>query len=504
MAFETNKFSVLKKKRLEKSQFSVECTLETNVDIEKVLSVCHTASVENVEMLNGTINFGGDLDVCVIFLSTDGQVGTINSTCPFSSKFEDASIKATDKANIRVCVDDYKIESVNGTNIKISFVCTQSGTLLMSKEVEHVENGDENSCVKEDETKVFTFVGQAKEVFAENMSFSIKEPIKKVVSTDSQATIKNVECGENFVSVSGDLTTRVLYLTEKDRFESAYILDGFKEEISMDGATKNSIAEGYAKVKTNQTKCEIDTLEKGVDLKFVVPIEVCVNVFEEKTESVLKDIYSTKNELSISTESFDMTEQFQEEFFEAKIDGTLSLDEDKPRVDKILFVGGNNLSTTNAYTKDGEVFVEGVARTNVVYLNDETNSLNSVVIEVPFVVSDKISTPCENPNVEVDVSIYDVDVVVKKGREFYFDAKLKVEANFDCDNVGAVISKIEKGAELEEKDCALELVFANAGQDAWDIAKTLKVNEETISLQNPNLKFPLERDENIVLFYQKR
>ena len=30
------------------------------------------------------------------------------------------------------------------------------------------------------------------------------------------------------------------------------------------------------------------------------------------------------------------------------------------------------------------------------------------------------------------------------------------------------------------------------------------VNEETINLQNPNLKFPLERDENIVLFYQKR
>ena len=504
MAFETNKFSVIKKKRLERSQFSVECTLDANADIEKILSVCHTANVENAEVLNGSINFSGNLNVCVIFLSTDGQVGTLNSSCPFSSKFEDSDISATDKVNIKVFVDDYKIESIGGANIKISFICTQSGTLLMTRDVCHVESGDENCCKKEDEIQIFTFVGQAKETFVENSSFSIKEQIKKIVSTDSQATIKTVECGENFVSVSGELTTRVLYLTEKDRFESAYISDGFKEEISLDGVSKNSVAEGYAKVKDGQMKCELETSEKGVELKFVVPVEVCVNAYEEKVQPVLRDIYSTKNELSISTESFDMSQQLSQDFFEAKIDGTLSLDEDKPRVDKILFVGGTNLSSLNAYTKDGEVFVEGVAKTNVVYLNDETNSLNSVVIEVPFVVSDKVSVSCENPNVEADVSVYDVDVVVKKGREFYFDAKLKAEANYDCENVEAVVSKIETGAELEEKDCALELIFANAGQDSWDIAKAIKVNEDIINLQNPNLKFPLEKDENIVLFYQKK
>lgn len=504
MAFETNKFSVIKKKRLEKSQFSVECTIDTNVDIEKILSICYTANVENVEILNGTINFGGNLDVCVIFLSTDGEIGTINSGCPFSSKFEDSQISVSDKANIKLNIDDCRVESVGGQTIKLSLVCTQIATLVTTKEVEHVESGDENSFQKEDEIKVFAFVGQSKETFVETSTLSIKEPIKRLISSDSQATIKSIECGENFVSVSGEVVSRVLYLTEKERFESAYIIDAFKEELAVEGATKESLAEGLAVVKQNQIKCEIETLEKGVDLKISIPVEICVNVFEEKSQEVLKDIYSTKNELKISTESFDMTEKLSNDFFEAKIDGALSLDEDKPRVDKILFVGGTNLSQTNAYVKDEEVFVEGICKTNVIYLNDETNSLNSVIVEVPFVVSEKANTSCENPVVEADISVYDVDVVVKKGREFYFDAKLKVGLSFDCEAVGAVVSKIEAGAELEEKDCALELVFASAGQDSWDIAKELKTSEEFVCLQNPELKFPLEKDENIVLFYQKK
>ena len=51
MAIETSKFCVVKKKRLEKSQFNVECNVSCESEIDKVLSVCHTAQVENAEIL---------------------------------------------------------------------------------------------------------------------------------------------------------------------------------------------------------------------------------------------------------------------------------------------------------------------------------------------------------------------------------------------------------------------------------------------------------------------
>lgn len=504
MSFEMNKFNVVKKKRLEKSQFNVECNVSTETEVDKILSVCHSAEVDSSEILNGEINYNGQIDLCILYLTADGEIGTTNCVCPFSSKFEDSDIVVGDKIGIRVAVEDYQVENSNGTNIKINCACMQMGVLISNREVGCAKTDDQNICLKEEDMFVETLVGEAKEVFSVESEVSIREPIRKVLLSDSQVTLKSVESGVNFVSVGGEVVTRILYLTEQDRFEVCYATEPFKEEVELEGVTRDSISEAEALVKKNSVKCEIEQLEKGVAIKITTPIAIKVISYQEKSEKVIKDVYSISNELEVTTESFDMTKQLQTEFFESKIDGTLTLDENSPRVDKILFVGGTNLSTTNAYLKNGEIVVEGVAKTNVAYLNDETNSLKSVVVEVPFVVSDKTNLNCEDVQVDADVHLLDVDVVVKKGREFYFDAKLKIKATFDCNQINAVISHINVANEYPEKDCAIELVYATQGQTAWDIAKSLKVKEESVYLQNPEVVFPLEKDENIIIYYQKR
>jgi len=244
--------------------------------------------------------------------------------------------------------------------------------------------------------------------------------------------------------------------------------------------------------------------DKGATIKFEVPVVLQVMAFTEKKELIIKDVYSICNELEVSTESFEMTNCSKTEFFETKIDGMLSIDESRPRVDKIMFIGGSNFFVSNSYVKNEELSVEGVVKTNVVYLNDETSSLQTAIVEVPFVINEKIKNACNSTNVSVDIVLEDVDVVVKKGREFYFDAKLKVKAEFDCDCMDAIISHIGISTEIPERECAIELVFASQGDTAWDIAKNMKVKETTILLQNPELSFPLEADENIIVFYQKQ
>ncbi len=503
MAFEINKFNVVKKKRLETSGFNVECNVATESEIDKILSVCHSATAENAEVLNGEVNYSGNIDVCILYSTVDGEIGTLNATCPFVSKFEDTAIQVGDKVGIDVNVEDCTVDSVANSNIKLTCACTQSGVLIKCNEVSNVTTGDENICLKEDEIFVNTLVGQAKEVFSVESEVSIKEPVQKVLLCDSQVSVKSVESGVDFVSVGGEVVSRILYLTEKDRFESCYVTENFKEEIELECVTREAISEAVACVKKSAVKCEIEEVEKGVNIKLVVPVEVKVTSYMEISQTVIKDVYSLNNELEVTTESFDMTKKTVGDYFESKIDGNLVLDSDKPRVDKIMFVGGSNLCLTNAYLKNGEVVVEGVTKTNVIYLNDETNSLHSVVIEVPFVVSDKASVDCETADVSAHAILHDVDVVVKKGREFFFDAKIKVHVDYDCEEISAVISKVDLASEYPERDCALELVFASQGQSAWEVAKNLRVSETTILLQNPDLIFPLEKDEGVIVFYQK-
>ena len=503
MAFETNKFNVVKKKRLEKSTFGVECNVECNVEIEKILSVCHTAQATDAEILNGVVNFAGYIELCILYLTVDGEIGTLNSSCPFTSKFEDDAICVGDKVGIKVEVEDYSVESVTSSNIKISCTCEQFCMLVFEREIETIGSSDEDICQKSDEILVNTLVGEAKETFDVESDFAIKEPVRKIICSDSQVTVKSVESGVNFVSVGGEVVTRLLYLTENDRFETSFVTENFKEEVELEGVTREAISEASACIRRSAVKCEMETLEKGVDVKVTIPVDIKVISYLEKSETVVKDIYSTKCELQVSTSSFEMTKTTSTELFEEKIDGALTLDEDKPRVDKLMFVGGSNMVVTNSYVKNGEVFVEGVTKTNVVYLNDETNSLNSVVVEVPFVVSDKADAS-DDTQVSVDAILTDVDVVVKKGREFIFDAKLKINVQYFSEEVGAVISDVQTSEEYGQRDCAIELVFAQAGQSAWDIAKAIKVKEETIIFQNPNLTFPLEQDENVVVYYKIR
>lgn len=502
MSVEVNKFSVVKKKRLEKSQFNVECNISVDFEIDKILSVCHTAQTETAEILNGVVNYSGILDICILYATADGEIGTINSNCSFSSKFEDSSIRVGDRIKIDVMVEDYQIDGVTTSNIKLNCACVQSGILISSREVDYVCSGDETMCIKDDEMMVDVLIGETREVVTVESECIIKEPVKKLLFTDSQASVKSVENGTNFVSVAGEVITRLLYLTEKDRFETCYVTENFKEELELEGVTRESVSDAVVAIKRSSVKCEVDSDEKGVNIKLTLPVEIKVTSYQEKPERVIKDIYSTAYNLEVSTQSFEMTKQYACEVFETKIDGTLTLDDDQPRVDKILFVGGSNLITTNSYLKNGEVFVEGVAKTNVVYLNDESGSIKGVTIEVPFVVSEKIGIG--EAEVCVNVTIYDVDVVVKKGREFYFDAKLKLNVSCDCEEIGAVISTVQTAGEYPERDCAIELVFANAGQTAWDIAKAVRVNEQTIMYNNPEINFPLEHDENIIVYYQKK
>ena len=503
MAFETNKFNVVKKKRLGKTQFNVECAIETNADVAKVLSVKYDAKADNIEVLNGEINVAGRIDFCVLFATPDGEIGTTNSACPFVTKIENGTIKLADKANINVEVVDYQIVDISDGIIRILCVCEQTCILIENEDVANVAINDDNVCAKKDEIVVNQFIGTATETFNVESQASIKEQIKRLIYADSDVALKNIECGNGFVAVAGEVVTKILYLSANDRFEICYTTEPFKQEIAFENVGENAVCEAKAQIKKQEVRYEVVESDKGVQINFDMPVEVEVFVYGETKQEIVKDLYSTTSELSVSTESFEMTKQLQTEFFETKIDGTLMLDENKPRVDKIMFVGASNLQITNAYVKDREVVVEGIAKTNVVYLNDEENSLNSVLMEVPFVVSDKTQLDCD-AQVQATATLYDVDVVVKKGREFYFDAKLKVAISCDCDVVAAVIARVDENEKYPEKDCAIELYCASAHDTAWDIAKAMRTKENVIFEQNPELTFPLNKDENVVIYYQKK
>ena len=502
MAFETKNFNVAKKLVLEKSELNVECNILLGDNVGKILATSVEANVNGNETLNGVVNYSGTIDTKIVFLNENGELNTVCNSCPFSSKFENDDIVTGQKAFLTVKVVDYSFENINGDSARLSVMLMQSGFVLSNKEVRTIASNDDNVCCKYDEIDVVKFLGTAQESFDTNLETNIRDKVKKLVLTECKVLLKSVESGVNFVSVNGEVVARVLYLNENDKFENGYIYDTFKEEVELDGVTRDSYIEGECAVKQEQVVTEIVNDERGDKLTVKVPIILNVFAYGQERLQVIKDLYSTKNGVNTTTQSFEMAKSNPLDIVEGKIYGTLTLDEDKPRVDKILFFGGNEVTVTNNYINDGEIFVEGIARTNVVYLNDEDNGWYSVQLDVPFTVSEKTDIQ-PGSILRVDAVLMDVDVSVKKGRELLFDAKVKASVNYTTCETSAVISEAFDSEEYPPKDYAMEVVFAKAGQDLWDIAKEMKVREEQLVAQNSNVAFPLQEDTSLILFYQK-
>lgn len=503
MAFERNNFEVAKKVALPKSELTVECNLAAGCNVAKILAVTAEACVHGKEVINGTVNYTGNIDTKVIFLTDENEINTIYNSCPFSSKFESEEISAGGVAAIKVEVMDFNSEILGGENLRVTAYLQQSGFVVSNNTVSSVRCEGDDVCYKNDDIEVIRFLGTACENVVNQSEVNLRDNIKKVLLTESKATVKNVESGVNFVSVSGEIVTRVLYLSENDKFESGYVYDTFKQEVELGGVNRDSLVEGEVSVCGEKVTTEIVQDERGGKFVVSVPVNVCVYAFSKEQISVVKDVYGTSCQINVVTESFNMTNVCPIELVEGKIEGSLVLEDDKPRVDKLLFNGGNSVTVTNSYLKDGEVFVEGIAKTTVVYLNDEDSSLHSVMLDIPFVLSDK--TSCENEGIlSVSAIVCDADVVVKKGREFYYDAKVKATVSCCCDLASGVITDAVKGEEYGEKDYAMEIVFASAGKELWDVAKSARVREEQIISQNPDIIFPVEKDTPLVLFYQRK
>lgn len=502
MAFLENNFLVASKIILDKKQFEVECGIDSGSAVKKVLTISCEPIVEGNEVVNGGITYSGFVDLRVIFENEEGEIDKASAICPFSSKFENEELCVGQVAEVKVKVVDFEVESVNGGDIRLLVTLEEGGFVFGNKEIRSISTDDENVCAREEDIKVIKYLSSASETFTLQSEINLRDKVKNLLASESNVCVKTVEGGTNFVTVSGQIISRVLYLSENEKFECGYVNDTFKEEIELDGVSRDSMVEGSTFVDMHKTQVEIVEDDKGCKIIISPVVTIMVHACIEEEVRVIKDLYCTKNELSISTQSFSNSIPCQTEVVEGKIEGSLSLDEDTPRVDKILFNGGNSIAITNAIVRDEHITIEGVARTTVVYLNDEANSLHSVQLDFPFSIEDKTNF-ADSDLITATIVMSDVDVVVKKGRDLFFDAKVKATINGCKNAVSGVISEVSEGEEYPEKDFAMEVVFAKTGEEAWDIAKRVKVKESQIISQNENVIFPLAEDTSLVLFYQK-
>lgn len=497
-----DKFLFAKRRKITTEQVVVECnvTLESGEELSKVLSVKGCANVDKPNFNGGEISASGKLVLNLIYLTADNLIGSQKSVCPFSLKTQK---DASGTVYARSKVIETTVESINASNVKVVSVVEVSLYEIKNEEMKMIASAGENVMTRESETKVTELVSQSTQQFTEENTFTTKERIKSILSSQSDVVIKDSQPGYNFISVQGDVITRLVYVVDdgRDKICSTYITNSFKQEFEVENVSKESSLEVFANVLCEGVLASIEENENETTVKVSVPVEVNMFAYNEKTITNIIDLYSITNEVQTTTESYTFNSIKECDYFESKIEGTMSLGDEYPRVDKLLAVTGEGFVDSNTYISDGEIVIEGVGYATLLYINDELSTINSVQIEFPFSVSEK--TNLTDAVTSVNITLTDIDAMVKKGREVFFDAKLKIEVCYYEEETGAVMTDLVLGENLSKRTHPIEIYFAHKGESLWDIAKSLKVKDSLIFEQNCTLTDPLEKDEKIVLYFQK-
>lgn len=469
-------------------------------NISKILSASASVAIENFEALLGEVSFSGEACLNIVYSLDDGTISNYRTCQEFSGKFENLAFDPSSLVRIIPNVLDVSIEKGKGNSIKVRISLENTFSVVKNQQINLCSNFDDTVFVKESQIELLKHEKRNCYNFVQTSIFETKLPVGRILNSTSSAIVSKAEALDGIVVFEGETITKLLYLTEDDRplLVSLVNKDMFREEVEDENATRENSVQGYA-VVGREIEENINAENKTIEIS--VPVKICYDLFEMNGIIVCDDAFSSEKEINLTTEAFISTELVKTEVFDNKIDGSVSLDENTLRIDKVLAVDGAYLTPQSEIYENGELQCEGIVHLNVIYINDEEENVNSVSIEIPYSFKEKLGDD-ENLRVRTNSQIVEIDATAKRGREIFVDGKIRTQVWLLKDKENAVVSEIVSGDKLAERDSAIEIYFADEGKTFWDVAKELHVSENELKQQNKEIVEPFATQEKIVYFEQ--
>lgn len=499
---QTNLINSTFRKNLDAIQNNVNLEITPEQNVAKILCSKADSKITSYEALNGELRFNGEVCFSVSFVNEMGEFFTVYEKESFNAKLLNENISVNFVPMFKTDVIELKVNSSNN-EIKLNSVVETFVSGIFTESVNYYVNNNENIITNSNFVNFNTLKLNDSLSFNFEESFNSKETVNKILFKNADVKILDYSLGTDYFTIEGLITVNIGMETGEENKKLCQYTNTykFKEELEKEGITK----EGYLILNSDVLNCEIgaeiESNEEENKINLSLPIGVNFAYLVPNTAEVVVDAYSLTNKLNLNIESFKIDGKNFVKHFNEKIDGQLVIDDEAPRIIKIIGYCGEGVTITNSFKDDDKLITEGIVSVNVIYLSEEENEiLNSVIIKVPFISENK----CEEINSEDELItaaiINEIDVKCKKGKEINIDVDLCILVNAFNSIEEMALTSVTEGEELTPKEACLQIYFARKGNSLWDISKGLTCKPEQILEQNPNILLPLENDEKIVYF----
>ncbi|MBR2968050.1 MAG: DUF3794 domain-containing protein [Clostridia bacterium] len=461
-------------------------------EITKILGVSSIADVVTTEVFAGEARIKGKVDFKVLYANTNGENRCLVSTVEFTDKMVGDEIAGGNPC-VNAKVLDTDIVSASASEIRLAAVVEVELFGQVTKRIKYLVKGGDGVHAYEHKAK-YTKVLSG---FTGNCSITAESSVsaKYIECFESRIATTKITSSTDIVVIEGEVISDVVYRGEGG-IGHVSLSTPFVFEVEATGAISGSEAVATLRISSSNANI-IEGEENTVIINY--SISAIGYAYENRTLDCVADAFSVKNELVKQEEAVSCGLVKTCACFADEIDGSVTLEAGLPIVDNIVTPIGSSVIISSVYATNGKVVIEGLLRSNVVYFSGESNSCNSVTVELPFSVN-KPMEASENDRVFATAEVLGINIKIRRGNEIDVRADVRFSVCISEDVKFNIITDLALGAEVIAPQSAISMHIASKRETLWDVAKAFCVSPETVMEQNPELSFPLVGGERIICF----
>ncbi|MBQ8468315.1 MAG: LysM peptidoglycan-binding domain-containing protein [Clostridia bacterium] len=484
MAFEVKSIDFQTKKVVGTSEFATTGLISFPQDkpLKKVLNISAYVSSVSGEVIDTDYNFQGKANLSVLYLSEDNKTERLLTEI----QFQHGVHAVAEEEFVQVNVVECHIEESDAVYAKVSVLMLAEVVGKVNGSLSVLSGEEENYVTDKANTTHTAYVSGSKTNF--ELSGTVEtDKASTVLFADTVVDIKNVVAGLDQVTVSGEARTKIGYLLEGELTEETKVIE-FSRELSVDGVNPESLVSVVVTAEETTFASETDEKTKA---NYSVAIGALVSAYANKTESIMRDIFSTNREVEVTYGCSNYLKYQGSDSFKENITENAEID------------AQDGVVLTSCYAKiakfeilNKKVCAEGVIFATAIYKNQE--ELCSKQISVPFLIN-HLTTLQGNANLN---SVQVEGLNVTKGTTENAQVSFNLIFNFSTETEQYVeyVEAIKDLGESRQVPSAITIYVAKPNDTLFSVARSLRVLPEQILSQNQVVDGKFEAGQRIFVY----
>lgn len=473
--------------------------------ISRVVSVSANPFVESVVPSAGSVQIDGKLCVKILVEKVNGGYSCLEGVNNFTIHSMNTEINL--ESEIFATAHLLGVNSVQASEQAVTFTSNilVKPIMLAKEKVKYIVE----LPVAEQKKEVIEYsdiVAGTNQEFELNLELDLPSSVSNILSVESKVVLSKAEAGNDLVALHGEVYTNMVYLTadEQPKLKNQKYVQEFNHELLANNITTADIVTATLQCGNTQYELqgELNSAKGTILLKNLLKANIFVR--QNKNYEAVIDAFCPKYLLNNEYSSFISQKLISQDLSFEKIDGSIVLGEDSPRIDKVLAVCAGNVVIKSNEIKDNELNVNGVLNCNVVYvLDDESASTQSVFAEVPFNFILKKDGLSQDNYYKLNIVPKEIEARNKKSKEIDILAELAIETTILGNTTEATLQSITLGEKRVESTSAMGLYIVSQAKDLWEVSKALVIPGDLIMEQNPDLQFPITSPQRLIIYREK-